>query len=81
MPSIKKNILNDILDQKVFYYLHSFQVIPVNKNNILAYYDRKNEKINSAIASNNIWGVQFHPEKSGDAGLEFLKSFSSLEIQ
>ena len=54
---------------------------PENKKNILAYYDRRNEKINSAVASNNIWGVQFHPEKSADAGLEFLKSFSSLEIE
>jgi glutamine amidotransferase len=81
IPSFKENILNDVLDKKVFYYLHSFQVKPENKKNILAFYNRRNEKINATIASNNIWGVQFHPEKSGDAGLEFLKSFSSLKIE
>ena len=42
--------------------------------------ERGGSKINAAIASGNIWGVQFHPEKSGEVGLEFLKAFSNLNI-
>lgn len=79
MDSVNKNILKGVLDQKLFYYLHSFHMIPKDKDNVIAYYKRGEERINAAIAYRNIWGVQFHPEKSGDIGLEFLKCFSNLD--
>ena len=77
---LKENDLKKKLDQKYFYYLHSYQAIPENKNNITAYYERGGSRINAAVAYGNIWGVQFHPEKSGDTGLEFLKGFCNLNI-
>tara|TARA_B100000787_G_scaffold118848_1_gene88946 strand:+ start:626 stop:1267 length:642 start_codon:yes stop_codon:yes gene_type:complete len=76
----KENILEKKLNKKYFYYLHSYQAIPEKKNNIIAYYERGGSRINAAVAHDNIWGVQFHPEKSGDAGLEFLKGFCNLNI-
>lgn len=76
----KENILEKKLNKKYFYYLHSYQAIPEKKNNIIAYYERGGSRINAAVAHGNIWGVQFHPEKSGDAGLEFLKGFCNLNI-
>ena len=79
--SLKKNSLDEKLDQKYFYYLHSYQAIPEKKENIMAYYERGGEKINAVVAHDNIWGVQFHPEKSGDRGLEFLKAFCNLDIK
>ena len=45
-----------------------------NDNNALGYVDY-GTKINSVIAKDNIVGAQFHPEKSGEAGLKFLKNF------
>ena len=76
----KENILKKKLNENFFYYLHSYQAIPEKKNNIIAYYERGGSRINAAVAHGNIWGVQFHPEKSGDAGLEFLKGFCNLNI-
>ena len=76
----EKNTLCKFLNKKDFYYLHSYQVLPKNNDDIIAYYERGGSKINAAIASGNIWGVQFHPEKSGEVGLEFLKAFSNLNI-
>jgi|TARA_B110000459_G_C16376240_1_gene387668 glutamine amidotransferase len=76
----KENILEKKLNENFFYYLHSYQAIPEKKNNIIAYYERGGSRINAAVAHGNIWGVQFHPEKSGDAGLEFLKGFCNLNI-
>ena len=79
LSSNKKNLLEKNLNEKNFYYLHSYQVIP-KENDVIAYYERGNSKINAAVARDNIWGVQFHPEKSGEAGLEFLKAFCNLDI-
>jgi glutamine amidotransferase len=81
ISSCKEDNMKKILNGQIFYYLHSYQVIPKKKNDIVAYYDRAGDRVNAAIASDNIWGVQFHPEKSGDAGLEFLKAFSDLEAK
>ena len=78
LPSNKKNVLEKNLNEKVFYYLHSYQAIPEKKNDVIAYYERGDSRINAAVANGNIWGVQFHPEKSGNEGLEFLKAFCNL---
>ena len=79
LSSNKKNLLEKNLNEKNFYYLHSYQVIP-KENDVIAYYERGNSKINAAVTRDNIWGVQFHPEKSGEAGLEFLKAFCNLDV-
>lgn len=76
----KQNNLAKSLSNKNFYYLHSYQAIPENEIDVIAYYkDINEEKINAAVSKKNIWGVQFHPEKSSNAGLEFLKNFSLLK--
>ena len=73
----KLKIFNGIPDNSYFYFVHSYYAEPEDENIIIA----KTEygyKFTSAINKNNIWGVQFHPEKSGDIGLKVLRNFLSL---
>ena len=73
----KKSGLLEGLDQSRFYFAHSYHVI-VDKSEdelISAVYGYE---FTVAIAHENIYGVQFHPEKSHRFGLQFLKNFGTL---
>ncbi len=61
-----------------FYFVHSYFVEPDNKNNIIASTEYSLE-FASALAKDNIFAVQFHPEKSQTAGLQLLKNFLSWD--
>jgi len=61
--------------KKYFYFVHSFYAIPNNKNEIFSLTKYENIKFCSSIKKNNIFACQFHPEKSGIAGLKLIKSF------
>ena len=65
--------------QKKFYFVHSYYVIPEDKSLIASEAECDGEKFTSVIKKNNLIAVQFHPEKSGEAGLELLKWFVNLE--
>ncbi|MDA0753773.1 MAG: imidazole glycerol phosphate synthase subunit HisH [Candidatus Marinimicrobia bacterium] len=69
-------IINKVSD-KHMYFAHSYGVQPENKNIELCTLDYYDAKIVAAIKKDNIFGTQFHPEKSGEAGLEILKAFIS----
>ena len=58
-----------------FYYIHTYHANPKDKN-IIAIQSENN--IVSAIQYGNIYGCQFHPEKSHKNGLKLLKSFADL---
>lgn len=70
----KHAVLADIKDGDNFYFANSFHFIAQNENNVLAQVEY-GEKLTAIVAKENIFGVQFHPEKSGEAGLKLLKSF------
>lgn len=64
------------LDAKsYFYYVHSFYA-PVNDYTIASCHYINN--FTSVVSKNNYMGVQFHPEKSGDAGSQLLQNFLKL---
>ena len=65
---------NDVDGQK-YYFVHSYYVVPEDKKIISGETNYDGEKFTSIIKKDNLLAVQFHPEKSGDAGLELLKSF------
>lgn len=58
-----------------FYFVHSYYVVPEDKNIVVAETEYDGEKFTSIIKKDNLLAVQFHPEKSGDAGLELLRTF------
>ena len=63
-------------EKKSFYFAHSYNVNNFNeKDNELYTIDFENKEILAFIKQNRISGCQFHPELSGEIGLEFLKTF------
>jgi imidazole glycerol-phosphate synthase subunit HisH len=58
-----------------FYFVHSFQFTPSSNSSLNGSYLAGNSIIPAVVATENITGVQFHPEKSGEKGLEFINSF------
>ena len=57
-----------------FYYVHSYYV-HADDASITAGFSEYPQQFTSAIASNNLFAVQFHPEKSANAGLQLLSNF------
>ena len=59
------------------YFVHSYYIKPENEN-IVSAYTEYGTRLAVAVEDKNIFATQFHPEKSGDAGLEILKRFIAL---
>ena len=70
----KCKIFEEVPDKSYFYFAHSYYVEPQDERVILAKTEYGIE-FTSAIYKDNVIGVQFHPEKSVEVGLEFLKNF------
>lgn len=73
----KGTLLSDVAPGSPVYFVHSFTAVPLAEHRLAdCYYDGC--RISAAVASGNIYGCQFHPEKSGPAGLRMLRNFLSL---
>jgi len=70
----KHPALKDVKNGEHFYFANSYHFICQNENNVLAQVEY-GSKLNAIVAKENILGIQFHPEKSGEAGLLILKNF------
>ena len=76
--SVKPNILFDGLENGgLFYFLHSYYFECNNKSNILAQTEY-GDFFTSAAFNENIYGIQFHPEKSHNYGEILLNNFSKI---
>lgn len=82
-PNETKNgqdsILSESTGKENVYFVHSYMAVPKMKTNILAMTYYGGHEIVAAIAKDNIIGCQFHPEKSGEAGLRILENFSRMK--
>lgn len=65
---------NIYIPKGYFYYVNSYYVLPKDENIISAYTDY-NGKFCAAVQRENITAVQFHPEKSAEAGLQFFNNW------
>lgn len=63
--------------QSYFYFAHSYYIEPANKSIITGETDY-NGRVAVAVAADNLFGLQFHPEKSQKIGLQILKNFIEL---
>jgi glutamine amidotransferase len=61
-----------------FYFVHSYYLRPSNKKSILSQTAYGGKQFCSAVQKGNIFGVQFHPEKSGKNGLKIIENFVRL---
>tara|TARA_B100000795_G_scaffold211448_1_gene165078 strand:- start:71 stop:688 length:618 start_codon:yes stop_codon:yes gene_type:complete len=68
------NFLNKDLQKNYFYFVHSFYCSPKDKNIIKAKFEINDTLYCGMFIKDNIIGLQFHPEKSGKAGLIILKN-------
>ena len=86
LPHIGWNQVNIVRDSKIFkdiennshmYFVHSYEFIPKDKNVILATTDYSSNMV-CAVEKENIFGTQFHPEKSDKIGLQIIENFIKL---
>ena len=80
----KLKVINDSqilegIDGEYFYFVHSYHVIADDENIIAGTCDYGGDVV-ASLSQNNLFSTQFHPEKSGKAGLKILKNFTNLEI-
>ena len=64
-------------DGEYVYYVHSFYAKDCAASTLGAS-RYGNVAVTGAVRNGNVWGTQFHPEKSGDAGLRLLRAFAEL---
>ena len=86
LPHIGWNEINIVKDSKIFkgiennshmYFVHSYKFIPEDKNVISATTDYSSNIVCS-VENGNIFGTQFHPEKSDKIGLKIIDNFLNL---
>ena len=74
----KNKILSNSLIGKEFYFVHSFVSVTKNPNSTIAICNYSGISIPAFVSDDNIFGCQFHPEKSADNGLIVLKNFCEI---
>jgi glutamine amidotransferase len=70
-------LLDGITDADYFYFVHSYHCVPRDEARIIASVDY-GVQVTAVVNRNNLYGVQFHPEKSSKRGLQVLKNFVSI---
>ncbi len=86
LPHIGWNQINILTDSKIFkevennshmYFVHSYEFVPNDKNVISATTDYSSNIV-CTVEKENIFGTQFHPEKSDKIGLKIIQNFINL---
>lgn len=77
----ENTLLEDTLPNSDVYFVHSYVVIPKFASEILSETEYGGVKFCSSVNKNNIFGTQFHPEKSGELGLNMLKKFTEQALK
>lgn len=62
-------------DQRRFYFVHSYAASDVSNKHVTGLANYGGQHFVASVQKNNVWGTQFHPEKSGVSGLRVLRNF------
>ena len=73
------SILDGLEPGSAVYFVHSFTAWPSDEANRLADADYDGCRLSAAVRRDNVYGTQFHPEKSGPTGLRILDTFLGLD--
>lgn len=68
-------ILEGIAPEEDMYFVHSFMAVPKNTSHVLSLTNYSDSQFCSSVKNGNIYGCQFHPEKSAEEGLKIITNF------
>jgi glutamine amidotransferase len=71
-------LFNGIVDRSDFYFVHSYHVVVDEETDVLAV-TTHGSSFTAAVGRGNIFGTQFHPEKSQSQGLQLLRNFCGFQ--
>ena len=74
----QNGLLNGISQKSYFYFVHSYIFSNINPDEQIAT-SEYGETFASVVQKQNVFGVQFHPEKSQKSGLKLLSNFSKVQ--
>ena len=75
IPEENKQLIRFLPQEKHMYFVHSFHCLPLQEKYKTSFARYGGEKITASIQKDNVLGTQFHPERSGPQGLNFIKNF------
>jgi len=73
-----KTALKEIKNNEFMYFIHSYYVEPLDKNNVLTQTNYDGVEFCSSVNYQNIFATQFHPEKSSDKGISIYKNWALI---
>jgi glutamine amidotransferase len=73
-----ETLLRDVREGDSVYFVHSFMAVPEVPGHRVADCDYHGQKICAVLQRENVFGCQFHPEKSGEVGIQILRNFIAL---
>lgn len=71
-------LLDSVAEHSAMYFVHSYAAVPEREDNRLADVLYGGHRVASAVRRGNVYGCQFHPERSGPMGLKVLQRFSDM---
>ena len=71
------NVFKKVINKDHAYFIHSYEFVPEDKKNV-SITTNYGKNVMAAVSSENIYGSQFHPEKSQNTGLKILTNFLNL---
>ena len=74
----QNDLIKGLEEDSFVYYVHSYAATNMNDKNLIGFSNYGGIKVPSIVCKDNVYGTQFHPEKSGEVGLKILKNFGEV---